>query len=229
MFDITTKTTDYMSIVVTHKCQLNCPFCIDAHGKTNEEINTYALIKALNFAKDKNIKDILLVGGEPTLHPNIVEIAELVKAKGFRCILTTNYCRPDIVKKLDGIVDCFNISYYDQLELPKQKDYKSDLTLSVLLWKNRFSPKEFERFIDEHKEDMHLKFSTLTICNEWTRERQYVEWLDDLPFECSTILFDEIVGQIYKGCIIKRYDKVINTNAVQSYKCHVDGTISQDW
>ena len=87
-----------MSIVTTHKCQLNCPFCVDMHGKTNEEISI------------DNV--ILLVGGEPTLHSKIVQIAECVKSNGFKCILTTNYQRPDVILRLDGVVDCFNISYY---------------------------------------------------------------------------------------------------------------------
>ena len=229
MFDISTSVSDYMSIVLTHKCQLKCPFCVDTHEKSNEEISTYDVGKALDFAKHHKIKDILLVGGEPTLHSQIVYIAQMVKHYGFRCILTTNYQRPDIVRELDGIVDCFNISYYGQSELPKQKDFKSDLTLSVLLYSGRFTQEEFDKFIDVHKNDMHLKFSTLTICNAWTKAHQKVEWIDDLAFEWTGVLFDEIVGHTYKGCVIKRYDKVVNNSALQSYKCHVDGTISTNW
>lgn len=230
IFNITTKTTDYMSIVTTHKCQLNCPFCVDLHEKNDEEISVESVTNALAFAKAKGIRDILLVGGEPTLHSKIVQIAECVKSNGFKCILTTNYQRPDVIRRLDGIVDCFNISYYGQHELPKQKWFKSDITLSVLIYKNRFSGKEdFDRFIDTHQKNMHLKFSTLSPCNEWAAYHQKVDWLDDLPFEWTGVLFDEILGHVYRGCIIKRYDRVINPNAPQSYKCLVDGTIAKHW
>ncbi|MGN0598687.1 MAG: radical SAM protein [Oscillospiraceae bacterium] len=219
-----------MSIVTTHKCQLNCPFCVDMHRKTSEEISIDNVTQALSFAKTKKIKDILLVGGEPTLHTHIVEIAQLIKSNGFRCILTTNYQRPDIVRQLDEIVDCFNISYYNQSELPKQRHFKSDLTLSVLLYKNRFNGKEdLDLFIDKYQKDMNIKFSTLTPCNKWAMSNQRVEWLDNLPFEWTGILFDEIIGHIYRNCIIKRYDRVVNPNAVQSYKCLVDGTIAKHW
>lgn len=229
MFEISTSTADYMSIVLTHKCQLHCPFCIDMCKRTNEELSLYNAAKALEFAQKLQIKDILLVGGEPTLHSSIVNIAKMVKYYGFRCILTTNYQLPDMIRQLDGIVDCFNISYYGQSQLPKQQDYKSDLTLSVLLYDGRFTRQEFEDFIDVHKKHMHLKFSTLSICNEWTKKHQKVDWLDYIPFEWTGVLFDEILGHIYKGCIIKRYDKIVNHNARQSFKCHIDGTISQSW
>lgn len=230
IFNVATKTTDYMSIVTTHKCQLNCPFCADMHGKTEEEISIDNVVRALHFAKSKNIKDILLVGGEPTLHTKIAEICRLVKSKGFNCILTTNYQNPNAVRKLDGIVDSFNISYYGQSELPNQQQFKSDLTLSVLIFKDRFRGKEdLDQFIDTHQKEMHLKFSTLVPCNEWAKAHQKVEWLDELPFEWTGLLFDEILGHIYRSCIIKRYDKVINPKAVQSYKCLVDGTITKHW
>lgn len=231
MFDINTSTSDYMSIVLIHACQLNCPFCVDTHHtkQIGEKISLENVRKALDFAKRNNIKDILLVGGEPTLHSKIIDIAKMVKDYDFKCVLTTNYQHPDIIKSLDGIVDCFNISYYGQQELPKQCDFKSDLTLSVLLYSGRFTKEEFDIFIDNYKNDIHLKFSTLTICNEWTKTHQKVDWLDELIFEWTGVLFDEILGHIYKGCVIKRYDKIVNHNAAQSYKCHIDGTISKCW
>lgn len=231
MFNISTSTSDYMSIILTHACQLKCLFCVDIYRTQNieEEISLENIQKALDFAKLNNIKDILLVGGEPTLHSKIIIIAKMVKNYGFKCVLTTNYQRPDIIKSLDGIIDCFNISYYGQTKLPKQKDFQSDLTLSVLLYSGRFTKDEFDKFIDNYKDDMHLKFSTLTICNEWTKTHQKIEWIDKLECEWNGVLFDEILGHIYRGCVIKRYDKIVNNNAVQSYKCHIDGTILKYW
>ena len=229
MFKIDTKTSDYMTIVVTHECNRKCPFCIDSYRGRCEFITLENVKRAITVAKTKKIKDILLVGGEPTLHPDICLIAKMVHEAGFNVVLTTNYTKPDIVKKLDKYVDSFNISYYYQEMLPMKKDYKADITLSTLIFKGQLDTKKLlDSFIDKYKDEYILKFSTLTVCNDFTEKRQQVDYLDELEAK-RIILFNEIEGQIYRNCIIKRYDKLVNKNAEQSLKCHVDGTISYSW
>ena len=229
MFDGKVKTTEFGSLVVTHECNKYCRFCIDKYRGRYEYITLENVIKALNKAKSLNLKEILIVGGEPTLHPNIVEIAKLVKEYGFKSILTTNYTKPSIIKQLDGIIDCFNISFYNQKELPMQCDFISDITITTLIHKKQLpNTNELNSFIDKYQNYGHLKFSTLTSCNEWTRQMQNVYYLDTLNAE-KLVLFDEIEGLKYRGHIIKRNDKVIKENPYQSYKFHVDGEISQSW
>ncbi|MGN0929429.1 MAG: radical SAM protein [Alphaproteobacteria bacterium] len=229
MFNVNTKTSDYMSIVLTHECNKQCPYCIDKYRGRKEYITLDNIKKAITFAKKHNIKDILLVGGEPTLHPQVVEIAKMVKEAEFNTILTTNYTRPDVVKDLDKYVNSFNISFYNQKELPKQKDFKADLTLSTLLYKGGIDSKEkLDAFIEKYKDNFILKFSTLTVCNDWTSEHQKVDFLDSLNAK-RIVLFNEIEGLIYKDYVIKRYDRIINLSAEQSFKCHVDGNISNSW
>ena len=229
MFKSNTKTSDYMSIVLTHECNRQCPFCIDQYRGRNEYISLLNVQRAINFAKAHNIKDVLLVGGEPTLHPQVIEIAKMIKGAGLKTILTTNYSKPDVVKALDKYVDSFNISYYNQAELPNQRDFTADLTLSVLLFKGGIDSKEkLDKFIEKYRDKYHLKFSTLDVCNDWTRAHQNSDWLDDIGAK-KVVLFNEIEGLFYKDTIIKRYDRLLNPNAEQSYKCHVDGVIKQSW
>lgn len=229
MFDINTSVKDYMSLVLTHQCNKACPFCVDLYRGREEIMTMSSLDKAIGFARSRGIRDMLLTGGEPTLHPHIVAIARTLKGAGFNLILTTNYSNPNVVSELDGIVDSFNISYYGQTSLPN-RSLVSDVTLSTLIYDGHLSTqRELDEFIGcwAHKFDA-LKFSTLSICNEWTRSHQSVPYLDGLVAD-SVVLFDEIQGQLYRGAVIKRYDKIVNPNASQSFKCHVDGEISQSW
>ncbi|MEK7574154.1 MAG: radical SAM protein [Patescibacteria group bacterium] len=229
MFDGKIKTTEYASLVVTHECNKSCPFCIDRYRGRREYITIPIVESSLKIAKEAGIKDILIVGGEPTLHPNIVKIAKTVKRFGFRVILTTNYSNPDAIRRLDGIVDCFNISFYDQKDLPRQSSFISDMTIATLIYKSQLETKEkLDRFIDKYSGIAHLKFSTLSICNKFTKENQAVGYLDELKAR-KIVLFDEIEGLIYRDCIIKRYDRPINPAAYQSIKIHVDGEISHSW
>ncbi len=218
-----------MSIVVTHECNRNCAFCIDANRGKMKYITLEGVRNALTTAKEKNITDILLVGGEPTLHPEILDIAKLVKEFGFNLILTTNYDNPRLVIALDKYVDSFNISHYGQLELPNPRNYTADITLSKLLFRTGLDTKEkLDDYINLYGEEYTLKFSTMSVCNEWTKERQLVPYLDSLPAK-KIVLFNEIEGQIYRGHIIKRYDRVINENAEQSLKCLVNGELTYHW
>ena len=219
-----------MNLVVTHDCNKKCSFCIDKYRGSGEYIILDNVRVALEFAKSRGlVEDILIIGGEPTLHPQIVEIALMIKMMGFRSIMTTNYTKPDVVAKLDGIVNCFNISHYNQPEMPNQRDMMSDITINKLIHKHSLNTKaDLNDFIDEFEEIARLKFSTLSVCNEWTLKNQAVDYLNDLPCEW-VIIFNEILGQMYRGCLIKRYDRVINESAKQSLKAHVDGEISLSW
>jgi len=228
-FEIDTSTNEFATLIVTHECNRDCVFCIDKYRGNVEYITIPTVIKHLKYAKSLGIKDILLVGGEPTLHPDIVEIARMVKEYGFNCILTTNYGYPDVVKKLDGIVDSFNISYYGGSNIPNQSNFKSDITINALIHKRQLSTKlELDKFIDKYKSYGDLKFSTLSVCNEWTKKNQKVDYLDELPGK-RVVLFNEIEGIIYRGFIIKRHDRIINSSAHQSLKLHVDGKTSNSW
>ena len=230
MYKIDTKDSDYFIIVVTHECKRNCKFCIDKYRGTNEYISIEDVKKGLDFAEKLQVKDIFLTGGEPTMHPNIVEIAKLVKQRNFNLVMTTNYDNPHIMKALDGIVDSFNVSYYNQQELPDQKDFKSDITLSTIIWKDRFPTlKDLDNFIDKYENKYYLKFSTLNSANEWCKERKYVDYLDQLPNAKFVRVFEFYPALIYRGCVIMRADLPHIENDIRPWKIFPDGVISNSW
>ena len=230
MFDPATTITDFMSVVLTHDCPRACPFCIDKYRGSGEYISAKSFTRAVATAVDYGVRDLLLVGGEPTLHKYVVDFAREARAAKLRVILTTNYARADVMQKLDGIVSCFNVSSYGQV-LPHQRNFVSDITISKLLWAHPgIATKEhLDAFIDTHRGRGHLKFSTVVPVNDWTAHNTGTyDWLDRLPCEW-VVLFNEILGQEYRGTIIKRHDKVVNPVAPQSWKVHVDGTLSTGW
>ncbi len=229
MFKKETSVKDYMSIVVTHECTRSCRFCIDANRGKKKYIRMVHVRNALKVAKEKGISDILLVGGEPTMHPRILQIAKLVKDRGFNLIVTTNFDRQYVVQELDQYVDSFNISHYDQWRLPDPKCYTADITLSKLLYKGGLDSKEkLDKYIDKYGKHFTLKFSTLSVCNDWTAENYSLPYLNNLPAE-KIVLFNEIEGLVYRGHIVKRYDRVVNEKAEQSLKCLVNGELAYHW
>jgi len=77
---------------ITDLCNLRCSYCINASARRKTRGNlsdrTFSSVVS-DFAKLGG-KTVILSGGEPLLHPDIVEFAGLVKSKGLRTIIKTN-------------------------------------------------------------------------------------------------------------------------------------------
>jgi MoaA/NifB/PqqE/SkfB family radical SAM enzyme len=69
-------------VIITYECQNKCNFCKDIHdGKGHRSIEE--IKKEIESIESKDLKVLLLSGGEPTLHPNLFEIIEYAKELNF--------------------------------------------------------------------------------------------------------------------------------------------------
>ena len=170
-------------ILLTYQCNGNCPFCIERRIREKGFLSDENFEKALNFSKEKGLTTIFLHGGEPSLHPKVVEFAQKAKDCGFLVKMFTNGIAKNIIKKLDGIVDEIFISYRGDYSLQyKQDEWKSTLTLQVLVTESDFptleSLKEFIKKV--RKTGMHLRFNTLNPVNQYSYDNQYVSYLEEM-------------------------------------------------
>lgn len=229
------KKSNKLLIILTKECNRQCPFCIDRPNRKYYKddvrfIKLKTVDKILNFAEEHQIKTIALNGGEPTLHPQIVDIAKMIKARGFQVKLFTNYDFPEVVKKLDGIVDIIRVSYYGPMQLPNQKNFVSKITLKIMLTKFTFPKLEnLIEFIEKHLNDFYdIKIHTLMQNNQFSINSQ-VDYLDYLE-EHYPLKRNE-KGDYYHdfmGFQIEREDLPnLEYDITQRlYKAHMDGTIS---
>ncbi len=230
MFDTNIVNEEYMQIVLTHACNRKCKFCIDLKRGADEFLTEASLRRSLAFAKDNGTKDILFIGGEPTLHPQFRKFAEIVKTEGINLICTTNFDNPDIILANMDIVDSWNFSYYGQKEIPFIEG--ADITLSALIYAKGFlnTKEKLDAFIDKYEDKYHLKFSTLSVINDYTAKfSDPGDWIDEIPGE-RFVIFDFVCAQNYRGHVIKRYDiENPEIDTLDSFKCLVDGTITRSW
>lgn len=101
----TKNATSYHSLFlyITEKCQLKCKHCFMGSRLTtpNEMTKQYALVVAQTFKK-LGTKEITIIGGEPTLHPQFQEIANEIIELGFdKVIIDTNGLQVDNILALD--------------------------------------------------------------------------------------------------------------------------------
>jgi len=97
------------------RCNLQCRHCYinaDQHGQLTLPISTIqAWLEA--FSEDSHTKNLIFLGGEPTLHPELPVAIRLARKMGFGSITvdTNGYLFHDILEKVNpGEVDTFSFS-----------------------------------------------------------------------------------------------------------------------
>lgn len=123
----------YMSVVLTNKCNRNCFYCINSQTDKTLELNidkAFPKIKAC--VKKYGIKEVVILGGEPLLHPRLFDFIKMLKTLGLRKIgLTTN---GDFLNQGRAItlaksgIDFINISI-DNFSVRKLSEYKGFYSL----------------------------------------------------------------------------------------------------
>ena len=91
-------------VIVTRRCNLSCGYCTE-YDKTSEPVPFDALRQRLEALRDLRTWAVSLMGGEPTLHPDLLRIFSTMRALGFhRRMMTTNGLRltKEIVDELNN-------------------------------------------------------------------------------------------------------------------------------
>lgn len=74
------------TIYVTNDCNLRCKHCWVSGGKNADYLNYEIIISRIEEAYNMGVRSFLLTGGEPFMHPRILDIIEFVAKKEGACI-----------------------------------------------------------------------------------------------------------------------------------------------
>jgi radical SAM protein with 4Fe4S-binding SPASM domain len=78
----------YTSICITEECNLKCVHCYQKNDRKTMEYEK--LTKILDDLKNNNILHLTITGGEPLIHPEIINILKYMKKLKFAVTLQTN-------------------------------------------------------------------------------------------------------------------------------------------
>ncbi len=91
---------------LTRVCNDHCSFCLDSPAQNGTVLPKAAIWADFEKGRHAGLTRVVLSGGEPTIHPDFIEIVAKAKAMGYTHIQTvTNgrrMCYPDFLK---GVVD----------------------------------------------------------------------------------------------------------------------------
>lgn len=117
----------YLDIVLTDYCNANCNFCIAdlIHKKLNADFETFKK-KVLFAVKNMNVREVLVLGGEPTMSKMLIPMITWLKTLNLdKIVMTTNGIRlatDDAYREevLSAGLTNLNISFMN-IDVDKQK------------------------------------------------------------------------------------------------------------
>ena len=169
--------------LLTYACNKNCPYCIEPNIHSQKYMSKEKFVAAMKIAKELDFTTLFLHGGEPTVHANVVELAELAKLEGFQVNMFTNGIRQDVVKSLDGIVDEIRFSYEPGLEFMfnDQAKWKSRIKLYLMATTESYPTEESLMEVVDRALDLGMgaKVRTLNPVNPYAYQYQFVPYLHE--------------------------------------------------
>lgn len=164
-----------MNIILTTRCNKGCSFCFAKDkNKTAEDISLENIQKIFEFAKSSNpIPQIKLLGGEPTLHPNIKDIIKLLAKNNLYYGLISNGLYEDL--ELNNLLK-------NSLEQGFLISILFNITeLNTASRKNIFK-NNYDYFVKSFRENSNFNLAcalTLNRRKKVNEELDYLKWLID--------------------------------------------------
>jgi len=95
----------YVQFYPTLKCNLSCAFCFNRGISSKKEISFADFERLVSIISDVRISDVRIkeidiLGGEPTLHTGFMQMMEVLSKKGFRTTISSNGSHVYLLKEL---------------------------------------------------------------------------------------------------------------------------------
>jgi pyruvate formate lyase activating enzyme len=93
------------AVVFLSRCNFRCPFCHNPElvfDKIKESIEPEEILSFL-MSKKKWLDGVCITGGEPMLHPGVIEFAKKIKGMGMLVKIDTNGTNPKMLKEMIGM------------------------------------------------------------------------------------------------------------------------------
>ena len=157
------------NLSITNVCNRNCVYCFakdtrGEFGKTYLDDETYE--KALDYLERSGLKQVRLLGGEPTLHPNIKSFIKMALDRDFNIMLFTNGLMPEKVfdyltsipgKRLSILLNTIHPTENDIRGIKRQKKLMERFGKIIIAGVNIYNAKQELDYLLEYVTGYNLK------------------------------------------------------------------------
>jgi len=163
---------DSIRVLATHACQERCNFCHNEGAKDylHTPIGIEETVAFSKRARDEfGLTVVHLTGGEPTLHPQIVDLARALKRADFSVQMTTNGDLPPHL--LDEIIEAGVSSINFSLHAITPEDFRTTQVpggLNEKLEYYEFLMRRKKSNIEKARQSAKVKLNTVVINEEIT-------------------------------------------------------------
>lgn len=112
-----------LRLLLTSACTARCGYCHnEGQAKDNTQLSLQAITHVLDTlaAGNRQISEVILSGGEPTLHPQLAEIARRCKATGALVSINTHGAHPGLLERALPWIDELKL-HIDSFNPQRQK------------------------------------------------------------------------------------------------------------
>jgi 2-polyprenyl-3-methyl-5-hydroxy-6-metoxy-1,4-benzoquinol methylase/MoaA/NifB/PqqE/SkfB family radical SAM enzyme len=168
----------YWAHMVTFRCSSSCPYCIvDGRGKhvPRNELSGKQILSWWNSIYHKKSQKLSIIGGEPTLHPDIVEIVNGLQE--YDITITTN-CKGEFYNN-----DNFEYLFDEE----KIKANGSKLRINTTYHPHLMQPEKYFERVKRFKDAGHYVDQTAFVYTPEVQERysDRLKRLEELGFKIS--------------------------------------------
>lgn len=111
-------------LTITRKCNNFCEWCYTQNKLNCESMKYEDAISGVDKLVEMGANRIVLIGGEPTIYPNIVELIKYISTKGIKVSIATNGRKLSDVGFAKEIVDAGVNSINISLKGTSEEEYK---------------------------------------------------------------------------------------------------------
>ena len=148
----------HIEVVVTHKCNYKCNFCVDNLVNKDDTIvkleDIGNLLRKIKIRTDKKL-EVLLLGGEPTTVGStyLNKIADLVHSFGYKILISTNGILKDVINEIIEKFDWVQITSNNDKELEYWRNHRLVSKINIKLpGDENLNVDRLDYFIDKTKE-----------------------------------------------------------------------------
>lgn len=164
-----------MRVFLTENCNAKCSFCFNKDIRPNGDMDVNKAKRLFGYLSYNKVHTLLMLGGEPTTHPQFLELYNFAKEKFRTVILFTNAVNDKIEqiqpRNTDGIV--YNISFI-----------KDNFNFDKIL-PNFKNPISFETVISSNTNLNELSRKIKYIVSNINRKKIYKQVNFNLTLDCS--------------------------------------------
>lgn len=162
-----------MNLIITSYCNSACPYCfagekvdLDNSSRDKRNMSRQNFQWCLDFLHRSGVKEVKLLGGEPTLHPELPALIEMALGYGFTVIVFSNGLWPKRIStyyensrpdKVSFLINVNEPSQRKPQEKARLKEVLATLGKRAMLGFNIYRSGFDLRFIGELIEEHDLK------------------------------------------------------------------------